>query len=328
MNELPAELTLAVRDQVDHYLEQTVMRRYRPLAIGATVLSGLLSIGIVLGAWLGFKSWIQDVAKTEAEGPAQRTAETVAGKIRNDLEDRANKSEERLSLAVEKTVFASVRRDAAQEARGAAKLATVGLKAEELALDSTFTAALIGSPVFDAAIRNRTQDFAFPVGTIVAYGLPLASPKDAPGGWLLCDGRWITAEQVQGEDIDSSKPYQKLFDRLKSTWGAEFAGARQPKLPDLRGMFLRGANGNLRNDSFKDASGASQRYLIDGTTPTNSYDVGTWQQASINASTRKGVDLIFNPGGETAGNIMLQHLDHSVAEVRPKNAAVHWIIKY
>lgn len=90
-------------------------------------------------------------------------------------------------------------------------------------------------------------DSVVPAGTIVAFG---GEESSVPRGWLLCDGRRLY-----------STNYPRLFASISTNWGN---GSISPQLsavnllvprgdfniPDLRGVFLRGVNGNrVPNDT-------------------------------------------------------------------------------
>lgn len=94
-------------------------------------------------------------------------------------------------------------------------------------------------PVLRAATNQRieqigtwdpSQVFAVPAGSIVPYGGSILEQDDVPDGWLLCDG----------SVIPDGEHYGALRELLRSTaWGNTGA---QVRLPDLRGMFLRGVD--------------------------------------------------------------------------------------
>jgi microcystin-dependent protein len=79
-----------------------------------------------------------------------------------------------------------------------------------------------------AALGNVTS----PIGTIAAF----AGPVDRiPSDWMLCDGRALNK---------NNEP--KLFNRIGTAWGGN--GNPDFKLPDLRGRFIRGADGGAGLD--------------------------------------------------------------------------------
>lgn len=60
---------------------------------------------------------------------------------------------------------------------------------------------------------------------------------DLPEGWLLCDG----AQYPVGD-------YPILAERLEGLWRKPDTGTKQFRVPDLRGVFLRGADRGSKND--------------------------------------------------------------------------------
>lgn len=154
-----------------------------------------------------------------------------------------------------------------------------------------------------------------PTGTISAF-----IGSTPPDGWLLCDGQ---------TDLTKDPKYKNLADMLApGDWETSM------KVPDLRGMFLRGANGANRTDGeFRIA-------------PTSSTRVGKFQSQSIGPHEHSLQKVQAQGGGHARvtdivatgeGNIgdnakvlwawelpMAQKTD----ETRPQNVAVNWIIKY
>jgi microcystin-dependent protein len=135
-----------------------------------------------------------------------------------------------------------------------------------------------------------------PTGIIVAfYG------KDAPIGWMLCDGSTIPIE----------------YETLRKLVGN--------KVPDLRGTFLRGSN-NGRNDgrgdvdisrslgSYQNDTFSSHRHIIklQGASGNNAF---------VNRNAAWGYDDWH--GTESSADTTEQGGE----ETRPRNIAVNFIIK-
>ena len=100
-----------------------------------------------------------------------------------------------------------------------------------------------------------------PPGTIV----PFAGPdSDVPTGWRLCNGELLPTE---GE-------FSELYGVIRTAWGS---GENKFRLPDLRGVFLRGVSGN-REDGFEDPN-ADLRESLNGGNSGNR--VGSFQAASL-----------------------------------------------
>jgi len=160
-------------------------------------------------------------------------------------------------------------------------------------------------------LNNVTDELRkkIPVGTIAAYW-----GATAPAGWLMCNS--------------SDVPPGAEYDALRNMTG---------KTPDLRGMFLRGVNsgradvwkdpdergiGSLQPDEFKSHTHTLHEYSVYAD-PRKPYSVGsfpgeqigTWGNSNgyMNAYIRV-TGFPTNPSGGS--------------EIRPKNVAVNYIIKY
>jgi microcystin-dependent protein len=144
-----------------------------------------------------------------------------------------------------------------------------------------------------------------PPGSIVAY-----ASERIPDGWLLCDG--------------SSIPEGPAYERLREIF-------KTGKLPDLRGVFLRGVGQNA-DPAFRYSGDASREVL-------------QFQADEFKAHEHRFDDFTFseNSGvpGKAWGSSGKSDIDNSPgspfshltassggAETRPKNAAVYWMIKY
>lgn len=73
-------------------------------------------------------------------------------------------------------------------------------------------------------VAGQPISFYMPPGSIISYG-----GTEAPAGWLLCDGSAISRDA-----------YPSLFTAISTNWGVG-DNTTTFNLPDLRGMFLRGA---------------------------------------------------------------------------------------
>jgi microcystin-dependent protein len=71
-----------------------------------------------------------------------------------------------------------------------------------------------------------------PVGSVTAWAGPINS---IPNNYMVCDGR----------DLDRTQ-YKALFSAIGTTWGG--TAVNQFKIPDLRGLFLRGVDGGTGRD--------------------------------------------------------------------------------
>jgi hypothetical protein len=133
-----------------------------------------------------------------------------------------------------------------------------------------------------------------PPGTIVAYW-----GGGAPGGWLLCNGEPV--------------PEGEVYDDLRLILDDE-------KLPDLRGVFLRGLDlgrgldqervlGSFQDDAFK------------------SHDHGLEDKTEVMDHKDQGMRFQMHGSGSGGMGPNRTRIAGSEVETRPKNVAVSFIIK-
>ena len=183
-----------------------------------------------------------------------------------------------------------------------------------------------------------------PVGTIQPFA---GDVDDIPKGWTLCDGKPI--------DVGTNKEYADLGKVLNGFWAN--TNAYNFKVPDLRGIFLRGVNGD-RTGNFADPDKASRTnaegtpigsilgsYQGDefeshnhgGGSHSHSLPYQVWVNANVTASAGGCGDWITadasgcymrsrNLGTNSSGTIISS--EGGSTETRPKNAYVNYIIKY
>ncbi|MCP4134529.1 MAG: hypothetical protein GY754_26380 [bacterium] len=173
---------------------------------------------------------------------------------------------------------------------------------------------------------SNLEKLVLPTGSITPFA---GSMDNVPEGWLICDG-----ESVSRSD------YIALFNVIGTSWG-NGNGATTFSLPDLRGRFLRGVDGDAGNDQDKNARFS----LYNGNTGNL---VGSYQGDAIrnitgqiggdsNEAKRDSTEGAFSStdgglGNSGDGNGCLHYFDASRvvptgADNRPKNAAVYYIIK-
>jgi hypothetical protein len=83
--------------------------------------------------------------------------------------------------------------------------------------------------------NHQPMPEVIPIGTVVAYA-GLADSEHLPAGWLPCDGTVLDP---------SNKRYRKLFHVIGSIYGGD--SVTSFKIPDMRGMFIRGYDDNQAN---------------------------------------------------------------------------------
>lgn len=197
-----------------------------------------------------------------------------------------------------------------------------------------------------------TSGGTVPVGTVLSYaGHVKDSIYDnkpaqviAIPGYLLCNGA----------EIDSTD-YPKLARVIKDFWGnGEDGDSETMNLPDLRGMFLRGVNGLRSDEEGKiDRDSTNRTFMLSGGKTGN--HVGSFQGDIFGNHDHGGGDhrhsqgfsgyLYYRPGaggwdmsssnGEVHVSTLTGHPEsgniitpQGGSESRPKNAYVHYIIKY
>jgi microcystin-dependent protein len=159
-----------------------------------------------------------------------------------------------------------------------------------------------------------------PVGSVMAY-----MGTNPPAGWLLCDGASL-----------SRATYAALYAVIGNSSGTN--SATTFKLPDLRGMFLRGVNGS-RADAYTDPDVNSRAAAGAGGNTNSVGSVQTDQLKSHNHSNGVNDKLVRNDGNNTiiqtdfnVGQIDCVQaapiLPFGGNETRPKNVYVNYIIKY
>jgi microcystin-dependent protein len=159
-----------------------------------------------------------------------------------------------------------------------------------------------------AAVKNSLC----PVGTVLTY-----TGDTAPEGWLMCHGEPVSR-------ADYSALYAVIGDRF-----GHGDGATTFRIPDFRGKFLRGRDGEAGFDT--------DRY-----TRTNLYDggatgdaVGSLQYDELKSHTHTEYTIVHTGAGMDIGGYYWPNSITSTttgntggSETRPKNISVNYIIKY
>lgn len=179
-----------------------------------------------------------------------------------------------------------------------------------------------------------TAPIGVPVGTVVAFAGEITSSSSEDYktniealGWMICDGRPCEVSQ-----------YPELFAVLGYLYGGKNG---EFKIPDYRGLFLRGVDGEAKNDPD-----ASSRTLPDG---TKGDGIGSRQKDALQTHQHKynkvptetGKDTVLAKGEGELGFVSPQLTDEPTdspdsppgkvrnsTETRPKNVYVYYIIKY
>lgn len=189
-----------------------------------------------------------------------------------------------------------------------------------------------------------------PLGTV----LPYAGEPDVKAlfeqGFMLCNGQRLVANTLGW----TPEEFEALWSALGKAWGGgeTRSGQRYLHLPDLRGLFLRGVDAGAGKDleaSRRSPEGQDLRVaLYEG---GNTGDrVGSYQSDTAGRPegfTRPGKILFYacteDPSEEVAcpplslyaprwfqdpeDEKWIEPVRGSEVDTRPKNAAVHWIVK-
>ncbi len=189
-----------------------------------------------------------------------------------------------------------------------------------------------------ASLVKQLADALCPPGTIVAFG----GPTDRiPDGWLWCDGRNLT-----------NMHYPKLYEAIGTSWGDgtydRNFNALIPvppvgttfNLPDLRSLFLRGVSADLappptltgywgdpdKASRLMSRPGAGVGNQV-GSVQTNQVQPHLHQYSYAQWASYQGAQPIYDPDNE-GDSATFNTVASTGNETRPKNAYVHYIIKY
>ena len=215
------------------------------------------------------------------------------------------------------------------EAQGvtAAQIRNATITSNQVAARSIAANNLAAASITTNELAKAVLDLLVPPGSIMAFG---GHTNAIPDGWLLCDGRAV-----------SSNDLPRLYAAISTNWGAGYTfngttwvitNANQNfNLPDLRGYFLRGVDGGVGRDpdalvrkvlgfggSTGDLVGSTQGDELHSHFHTETRWIDAGNDASRSTPVGDGVGRLETADtGATGGS-----------ETRPKNAYVHYIIKY
>lgn len=149
--------------------------------------------------------------------------------------------------------------------------------------------------------KSRIGLSMVPAGCVMAF-----AGGSIPEGWLLCDGSAIPNSNgtVQGKTAN--------FSTLFSIVGGN--------VPDLRGLFIRGVDNGRGVDA-----GRQLRSYQEDELKSHFHNLGD-NSANHKAGTTKKNGLEINPS--TARKFVMNSDPTGGVETRPKNLALHYIIKY
>ena len=194
------------------------------------------------------------------------------------------------------------------------------------AATSTVPVVLPAAPT--ATLQAATKgyvDQSSPAGMIAPF-----AGTSAPTGWLACQGQAV-----------SQTTYAALYAAIGATWNTGGEGAGNFRLPDLRGMFLRGTGTNATGSSSGAVGPSVGVYAADTylnhnhtATSTDSGHTHTYNNArSGGANLQSGSNYNLNNTTDTT-SVGTANITTTVAtsttggtETKPKNYGVLYIIK-
>jgi microcystin-dependent protein len=200
------------------------------------------------------------------------------------------------------------------------------LTVNSTAATSTVPVVLPGVPTTSLQAATKSYvDLGSPAGIIATF-----AGTSAPSGWLACNGA-----------IVSQTTYATLFAAIGATWNTGGEGAGNFRLPDLRGMFLRGTGTNATGSSSgaigPSVGGYDADTYLNHNHAATSTDAGhthsfTETNGSGAAAAGIGGQGVNNFSGTTgSGNASITTTVNTSTtggtETKPKNYGVLYIIK-
>jgi microcystin-dependent protein len=179
---------------------------------------------------------------------------------------------------------------------------------------------------------NLTLTDLVPAGTVSAF---FCKPNSPPAGWLVCDGKTISSDPYSDVDHKPDVKYTRLITILSSLGKDE--GENSARLPDLRGLFLRGVDDEGKVGQLQESSIKKHRHPIFGETqsvgfaidayPHEKYRVFMTERRTGDGSAPRPVFRDTEYQGKSSidhGNFVIEGTD----ETRPRNVEIVWCIKY
>ena len=189
---------------------------------------------------------------------------------------------------------------------------------------ATSTVPVVLPAIPTTALQAATKSYVdqvLPAGCIMPY-----AGTAAPTSWLACEGQAV-----------SQTTYATLFAAIGTTWDIGGEGAGNFRLPDLRGMFLRGAGTNATGSSSGAVGQPVSDYAADTylnhshavTDPGHAHSYSIWGERR---TAEGGMSSFWaQTGSSTTGSnttgLTVNTSTTGGTETKPKNYGVLYIIK-
>jgi microcystin-dependent protein len=189
---------------------------------------------------------------------------------------------------------------------------------------ATSTVPVVLPAIPTTALQAATKSYVdqvLPPGCIMPF-----AGTSVPTDWLACQGQAV-----------SQTTYAALFAAIGTTWNTTGEGAGNFRLPDLRGMFVRGTGTNATGSSSGAVGPSVGAYAADTylnhshaiTDPGHAHSYTIWgerRQADGNQSSFWANDTTSTTGTATTG-LTVNTSTTGGTETKPKNYGVLYIIK-
>jgi hypothetical protein len=221
----------------------------------------------------------------------------------------------------------------------------IDISSTSVIFQPTTSVSLRGNVTLDGALTSKNVTYARPItgGSGQLLIAPLQNFLVVPGTIIAFGGTTIPSGYLQcnGQSVQNTGTYADLFNAIGYTWGGSGSAFN---VPDLRGLFLRGAgtNGAVNASGGGRATGpgvggtqgdlfGSHRHTLTLNTcdyAANFKDtkavlaLNTDQQQTGQRSSAGNMTPIPQNGGEAVS------LTGSTVETRPVNAGVFYLIKF
>jgi microcystin-dependent protein len=195
------------------------------------------------------------------------------------------------------------------------------------ATDATSTVPVVLPADPTTALQAATKQYvdttgttSTPPGSLIAF-----AGTSVPTGWLACQGQAV-----------SQTTYAALYAAIGATWNTGGEGAGNFRLPDLRGMFVRGTGTNATGSSSGAVGPSVGAYAADTylnhshavTDPGHTHTIAGASTTGASTALLFGVSVgsTFTSNSNTTG-LTVNTSTTGGTETKPKNYGVLYIIK-